>query len=216
MDSMEMFSLPFRMAADTGVSGGTETPTQPATPATTPPVTPAAPTPTAPATEPEKKSLTQAEIDALVAGAKKEGAEKNWKKHGFASEKEFDDFLTAAKADADAKKTEAQREKERADKLEAEKAEVLSRVEKAEAKAAALEAGVAKEKVDKLVKLLPTYEGETVEAKIQAILVDFPEFKAVTTPPVPNAKTPIKNQYSPSMAAADAELDKVFGARPAK
>jgi hypothetical protein len=157
--------------------------------------------------------MTQAELDALVAAAKKEGGEKLWKKHGFESEKAFDDFLAAAKTEAEAKKTEAQREKDRADQAENEKKDALSRAEKAEAKAAALEAGVPKEKVEKLVKLLPIFEGATLEAKIQAIIAEFPDFKGQSTPPLPSQNTRIKNQMSSTMAAADAELDKVFGSR---
>lgn len=200
-----MFQSRFLMAPD-APSGGTS-PTSPVTPPVTPTEVPSVTT-----TEPPtKQEMTQKEIDALISGAKREGAEKLWKKNGFASEKEFDDFVTAAKKEADAKKSEAQREKDRADKAELAIKAQEERANKAEAKAEALALGVPADKADDLVMLAMTEKGETVAARIKAALENRPWFKDAPAAQVPNLSTRVRNQTSASMQAADAELEKVFG-----
>lgn len=205
MDPLKFFGPRVFMAPDASGGGGTP----PAAPPAAPPATPPAPPPEPPA----KKEMTQTEIDALVAGAKKEGGEKLWKKHGFESEKAFEDFLTASKADADAKKTESQKNQDAKDAAEKREREANARADKAEAKAEALSLGVSPEKADRFIKLAMTYDGDTMKAKVEAALKENPEFKGKAQVEVPNANVRIKSQ-TPTMAAADAELDKVFGRRP--
>ena len=61
--------------------------------------------------EPAKKEMTQAELDALVSGSKKEGAEKLARQYGFttadgkADLKAFEAFVTASKKRVDDDKT---------------------------------------------------------------------------------------------------------------
>lgn len=209
MDPTKMISSRFVYDVDGGGggSGGNPPPTDPPkAPPSTPPANP-------PADPPAKKEMTQAEIDTLIAGAKREGGEKLWKKHGFESEKAFDDFLTASKAEADAKKSETQKEKDAREAAEKREQEALARADKAEAKAEALANGVPADKADRFIKLAMTYDGDTVQAKVKAALAENPEFKGQATPPIPSQNTRIKNQMSTTMAAADAELDKIFGSR---
>lgn len=156
-----------------------------------------------------KHELTQKEIDALVAGAKREGSEKVWQKNGFANEKEFDDFIKAAKAEADAKKSEVQREKERADKAESEKKMLEERANKAEAKAEALALGVPPDKAEDLVVLAMAEDGETITEKVKVALEKRPWFKDQSAQ-VPNLGAKVKNQTSGD-GAIDAELEKIFG-----
>ena len=52
----------------------------------------------------EVKTLTQKELNALIAAAKKDGAEKLWKKAGYESEEAFESFINAARQEAEAKK----------------------------------------------------------------------------------------------------------------
>jgi hypothetical protein len=136
-----------------GGSGGNNHPTDP--PKTSPSTPPANP----PADPPAKKEMTQAELDTLIAGAKKEGGEKLWRKYGFDNEKAFDDFLTTSKAEAEAKKSETQKEKDAREAAEKREKEALARADKAEAKAEALALGVPADKADRFIKLAMTYEG---------------------------------------------------------
>lgn len=213
MDPLKMFQNRISYAPENGGGGGGNPPpsTPPADPpktsTTTPPANP-------PADPPAKKEMTQAELDALVAGAKKEGGEKLWKKHGFENEKAFEDFLTMSKAAEDAKKTETQKEKEAREAAEKREREAIARADKAEAKAEALAQGVPADRADRFIKLAMTYDGDTVQAKVKAALVENPEFKGQTAQQIPSQNTKVKNQMSGTMAAADAELDKIFGARP--
>lgn len=159
----------------------------------------------------EVKTLTQKELNALVAAAKRDGAEKLWKKAGYESEEAFEAFLNAARQEAEAKKTELQKEKERADAAEKAKMELAARVERAEAKAEALALGVGSDKVDDLVTLAMLEQGDSVKAKVEAALEKRPWFKEAVGP---NISGKIKNQ-TPTMTTEqqriDAELDKVFG-----
>lgn len=209
MDPMRMISNRFMYEADGsgGGSGGNNPPTDPPkAPPSTPPANP-------PADPPAKKEMTQAELDTLIAGAKKEGGEKLWKKYGFDNEKAFDDFLTTSKAEAEAKKSETQKEKDAREAAEKREKEALARADKAEAKAEALALGVPADKVDRFIKLAMTYDGDTVQVKVKAAIAENPEFKGQTTQMIPSQNTKVRNQMSSTMAAADAELDKVFGFR---
>ena len=161
----------------------------------------------------EVKTLTQKELNALIAAAKKDGAEKLWKKAGYESEEAFESFINAARQEAEAKKTELQREKERADAAEKARAELAARAERAEAKAEALALGVGSDKVDDLVTLAMLEQGDTIKAKVEAALEKRPWFKDIVSPSISGK---IKNQ-TPNMTTEqqrlDAELDKVFGKR---
>lgn len=207
MDPMKMFQSRFLMAPDAPTPGPSPAPAPAPGPTPTPPPPSSAPSPESPV----KQEMTQKEIDALISGAKKEGAERVWQKSGFASEKEFDDFVKAAKAEADAKKSETQKEKERADKAESDKKMLEDRVNKAEAKAEALALGVSADKADDLVVLSMAEKGETVADRVKAALEKRPWFKEAIIAQVPRLDTRVRNQTSASMQAADAELDKVFG-----
>lgn len=209
MDPMRMISNRFMYEADGsgGGSGGNNPPTDP--PKTSPSTPPANP----PADPPAKKEMTQAELDTLIAGAKKEGGEKLWRKYGFDNEKAFDDFLTTSKAEAEAKKSETQKEKDAREAAEKREKEALARADKAEAKAEALALGVPADKADRFIKLAMTYEGDTVQAKVKAALAENPEFKGQAAQQIPSQNNKVRNQMSSTMAAADAELDKVFGSR---
>lgn len=205
MDTSEKFGYRLYMAPDSPAPGPALSPS----PA---PVTSPAPSPAPAPAEPEKKAMTQAEIDALVAGAKKEGGEKLWKKHGFDNEKAFEDFLAAAKVEADAKKTEAQKDKEAKDVAEKKANEAAARADKAEARAEAFLQGVSKDKVDDIVALAMNEEGATMADKIKAAIEKRPWAKeTVVAQQVPSQNAKIHSQFTPSMQAADAQLDAVFG-----
>jgi len=209
VDPMRMISNRFMYEADGAGGGGVGNP-PPTDPPKAPPSTPPA---NPPADPPAKKEMTQAELDTLIAGAKKEGGEKLWRKYGFDNEKAFDDFLTTSKAEAEAKKSETQKEKDAREAAEKREKEALARADKAEAKAEALALGVPADKVDRFIKLAMTYDGDTVQVKVKAAIAENPEFKGQTTQTIPSQNNKVRNQMSSTMAAADAELDKVFGSR---
>jgi len=123
----------------------------------------------------EEKKFTQAELNAINAKTKT----KFLKELGFDSEEDYKKHLS----DLEAKKPLEEKLKT----LETKQNEALSRAEKAEARLSVLELGVPKEKVDRVVKLAQTYDGETIDAKIEAVLKDFPEFKTAGVKPFGNA-----------------------------
>lgn len=91
--------------------------------------------------------------------------------------------LDALKKLRDEKMTDAEkalaREKEKDDAINAAKAEA----EGARAEAEALKRGVPADRVERLVKIAGTYEGATIAERLDAALKDFPEFtgKVATT-----------------------------------
>lgn len=116
------------------------------------------------------KTFTQEEVNAINAKTKN----KYLKELGFDSEEAYKKHLE-----------DLQKNKPLEEKLKGEetaKQEALSRAEKAEAKLSAINAGVPSSKADKVVKLAQTYEGDDIDAKIKAVLEDFPELKGVSTP----------------------------------
>lgn len=133
--------------------------------------------------EVQKKEMTQADLDALVSGSRKEGAEKLAKQFGFTTAdgkgdmKGFNDFVAAAKKRIDDDKTveEKAAEDRQKDKEAREAAE--ARALTAETKAEALVAGVDPKKIDRAMKLIPAYDGETPAEKVAAFLAEFPEYK---------------------------------------
>ncbi len=181
------------------------------TPAPTAPVPPVTPPTTPPeATKPEPK-YTDDDLNARAAAARKEGAEKAWKKHGFDSEKAFDDYMAAKKTEDDARKTEAQKDKEAREAAEKRAQEVESSMASIRLENAALKAGVSPDKAERFVKLAAAYDGVDDAAKIAAALADFPEFKTADASKLPNVGGKSKSQPNDDVAAAKAAAAKAFG-----
>lgn len=175
-------------------------------PAPTPaPVSPAAP-PEPPKPEPK---YTDDDLNARAAAARKEGAEKAWKKHGFDNEKAFDDYMAAKKTEDEARKTEAQKDKEAREAAEKKAQEVEASTAAIRLENAALKAGVSPDKAERFVKLAAAYDGADDAAKIAAALADFPEFKGGAA--LPNVGGKSKSQPNDDVAAAKAAAAKAFG-----
>jgi hypothetical protein len=66
--------------------------------------------------------------------------------------------------------------------LTKEKQEVLTKAELSESKVIAIAKGVNSEKVDKFIKVAQSYDGENMQEKINAALIDFPEFLTTKAP----------------------------------
>lgn len=170
---------------------------------------------------PEKKEMTQAELDALVSGSRKEGAEKLAKQFGFtttdgkADMKAFNDFVTASKKRIEDDKTAEQKAADERQKDKEAREAAEARALTAETKASALEAGVDPKKIDRAMKLIPAYDGDTPADKVAAFLAEFPEYKG-DGKPVPSGgfggKT--NNEHTTERQKAESELDTVFGKKP--
>lgn len=192
MDPKKMFFY----APDDGGAGGA---TPPAT--TTPP----------PSTEPPKPEpkYTDDDLNARAAAARKEAAEKLWKKHGFESEKAFEDYLTAKKSDDEKSKSDAQKALDAKTAAETRAAELEAGAQAIRLENAALKAGISAERAERFVKIAAAYDGDDAAAKVAAALKDFPEFKGAAT--LPNIGGQSKSQPNDDLAAAKAAAAKAFG-----
>lgn len=192
MDPRKMFFY----APEAGGAGGA-----------TPPETPA-PAPTPAAAKPEPK-YTDDDLNARAAAARKEAAEKVWKKHGFESEKAFEDYLAAKKTDDEKAKSDAQKAIEASEAAEKKAQEVESSAQAIRLENAALKAGVAPDRAERFVKIAAAYDGDDAAVKIAAALKDFPEFKGGAS--LPNIGDKSKSQPNDDLASAKAAAAKAFG-----
>lgn len=141
-------------------------------------------TQTDPATDPVQKKYDDNEVNAILARNKEKYANEGVKgllsTLGYDSADTLKEFIEKQKK----KETEGLSNEEKIKKefeeykkaQETEKAEVTKKLTAAETKAAILALGVPAEKADKVMKLSAGYDGETAEAKIKAVLEEFPEF----------------------------------------
>lgn len=143
------------------------------------PVTPAAPAQTPaiqPAPEPEQPKYTDKQLNDLIAkeaGKRQEKATADLlAKMGFKSIEEVEAFNKSRQESM----TQAEKDKLKLAEQEAAAATNAKERDEARAEVAALKAGVPADKVAKVVKLAAGYDGDTMEAKITALLADFPDF----------------------------------------
>lgn len=140
------------------------------------PATPAQTPATPPAPEPEQPKYTDKQLNDLIAkesGKRQEKATADLlAKMGFKSIEEVEAFNKSRQ------ESMTQAEKDKLKLAEQESAAATNAKERDEARAevAALKAGVPADKVAKVVKLAAGYDGDTMEAKITALLDDFPDF----------------------------------------
>ena len=145
---------------------------------TVPPATPAQGTPaTPPATEPaEQPKYTDKQLNDLIAkesGKRQEKATADLlAKMGFKSIEEVEAFIKTRQESM----TQAEKDKLKIAEQEAAAATNAKERDEAKAEVAALKAGVPADKVAKVVKLAAGYDGDTMDAKITALLADFPDF----------------------------------------
>lgn len=143
----------------------------------TPPATPA-PGATPPATDQalEQPKYTDKQLNDLIAkeaGKRQEKATADLlAKMGFKSIEEVEAFNKSRQESM----TQAEKDKLKLAEQEAAAATNAKERDEARAEVAALKAGVPADKVAKVVKLAAGYDGDTMEAKITALLADFPDF----------------------------------------
>ena len=123
------------------------------------------------------KTFTQEEVNALNAKTKLSERQALLKELGVEDTKDVKAALKKLKEQEDAKKTEAEKLQEaiKAEQTKATTAEQRATI--AEAQLEAIKLGVQADKAGKFVKLAMTYDGETITDKLNAVLVDFPDFK---------------------------------------
>lgn len=177
--------------------------------------TPPAPAPSqapgsAPAPAPAPKTYSEEELNGIVARRKSEEVDSLLKDLGIESKGSLKDRIAALKKYEDEHKSELDKEKESRTTAEKARDEAISRAERAEAKAEALGMGVDPEKIDRFLKVVGAYDGDTMSAKVKAALEDLPDFK-VQGVKIPNLKTPIKNQTTPEADAAKAAFNSALG-----
>ena len=148
----------------------TQTTTVPATPAQGTQATP-------PVTEPaEQPKYTDKQLNDLIAkesGKRQEKATADLlAKMGFKSIEEVEAFNKTRQESM----TQAEKDKLKIAEQEAAAATNAKERDEAKAEVAALKAGVPADKVAKVVKLAAGYDGDTMDAKITALLADFPDF----------------------------------------
>lgn len=178
----------------------------------TPPTVPASIDPPQPA---QIAKYTDKDLNDRAAAARREANEKVWKKHGFSSEKDFDDYLKGKRDEDEARKTESQRLKDEGDAHKKAADEARAEAMMARAEAEAMKVGVDPQKVERFVKIAMTYPGETSAEKIAATMKDFPtEFLPSSAPApkgAPSFGAPTKSQGSDGMEAARADLREAMG-----
>lgn len=118
-----------------------------------------------------EKTFTQTEVNAMNMKSKS----KYLKGLGFENEEDYKEALQKKKDNLSAD--------EKIKAMEATSNEALSRADKAEAKLTAIELGVPTARLEKVLKLAQTYDGDDMNAKINEVLKEFPEFKAASGVP---------------------------------
>jgi hypothetical protein len=152
-----------------------------------------------------------------VAKAKGDSIAALLKEHGLESTGKLKEDLKVLKDFRDKDKTEAQKladaNKETGEKLTAAETRALA----AEVKVQAMIAGVDPAKVERAAKLIPAYDGDTPQAKVEAFLKENPEFKATGGQQVPpGAGSKVKNQGTPEAMKAMADARAAMGLPPLK
>lgn len=165
-----------------GTGAGSAAPATPAAPATDPgsPAAPAGAPPATPAAD--AKTFTQEQVNDLIAKGTAKEIEKLAKDLGVADVKGLKDAAKKLKEYQDSQKTEAEKNAEALRVSAAEKETLSTENATLKAQLAAFQLGVKSDQLEKVVKLAGTYEGESIEDKIKAVIKDFPSFVAAAAP----------------------------------
>jgi len=154
-----------------------------------------------------ERTFTQNEIDAIVQDrlsrernkiAKDLGIDDNWDKAKY---QEFLQFQ-------EAQKTELEKAKEQATRLEAEKLELLTERERLSEEYAAAKLGIKPEALQDALALAKIKDGDSIEDKLGKVLEDYPVFKINTTVVAAKNIGSEKKDERPSASQADAWLAK--------
>jgi vacuolar-type H+-ATPase subunit I/STV1 len=157
----------------------------------------------------ETKTFTQEDINRVIGEAKKSSVAKVLKELGIEDVENTKEGMKKFKEWQDSQKTESEKLTGKLTEYEKSLQEKDKQVNDLNAKFTALSKGVQTDKVDKVIKLLSAYEGETIDAKIDAILTEFPEYKKGSAPASIGGQS--TGQQTNSLDSAKEQLNKIMG-----
>jgi hypothetical protein len=155
----------------------------------------------------ETKTFTQDQLDAVVKDRLARERDK------FARELGIDESFSKEKYDEfrkfqEAQKTELEKAKEQATKLEAEKLELLTERERLSEEYAAAKLGIKPEALQDALALAKIKDGNSIEDKLGKVLEDYPIFAMNNTNAAPKSIGSEKKDERPSTSQADTWLAK--------
>ena len=153
----------------------------------------------------EQRTFTQNELDAIIQDrlsrerakiSKDLGINDTWDKE------KYQEFLQYQES----QKTELERAKEQAQKLEAEKLELLAERERITEEFAAAKLGIKPEALVDALALAKIKDGESIEDKLSKVLEEYPVFKMNNTTTAVKTIGSEKKDERPSSSQADSWL----------
>ncbi len=123
----------------------------------------------------EERRFTQEEVNKLVGGAKSDGMKRVLKELGIDSVDNAKDALKKLRDLEEAQKSELEKAQGETETERKAREEAEAERESVRAELTAIRQGVPADKAGKVAKLSATYEGETSEERIKAVLDEFPE-----------------------------------------
>jgi hypothetical protein len=161
---------------------------------------------TAPEPKPAPK-YNDDDVNAIVAGKTKAATEKARAELMASLGLKDASEIEALKKAREAQMTEAEKLKAELDAIKGADAESKKEAQAIKAENAALKKGVPADKVERVKKLVASgaYEGDTVDAMVDAVLAEFPEYAKGST----SIGGPVKNQSIDDDAAMMAKLEEM-------
>lgn len=158
----------------------------------------------------EVKTFTQDEVNQLIGGAKTKAQEKILKDLGIDNIDNVKDALKRLKEKQEAEMTEVERHKKQNEELTKKLTEIENAKNTAETKSLMLMKGIDKDKIERALKLANTFDGETIDQKIDMMLKEYPEF-IKSTVQIPNIGAPTTGQSVSELDKARIEMRKAMG-----
>lgn len=161
-----------------------------------------------------EKTLTQSEVNKLIAKEAKKAQEKLLKQLGVEDFNSAKDGLAKFKEWQDSQKTEAEKQAERLQQLEADLNSVNQENENLKAQLSAVRAGVDAEYVEDVIVLAQRYvtEDVTIDDAIGKVIEKYPHFKGEQEEPKPNDPPAPKFSSGQHQKQTETEIDQWLNA----
>lgn len=162
----------------------------------------------------QEKTLTQSEVNNLIAKEAKKAQAKVLKQLGVEDFTSAKEGLEKFKEWQESQKTEAQKQAERLEQLEKEHGTALEQNKVLQAKLSAVGAGVDAKFVDDVIVLANNYvtEDVTMDDAIAQVLEKYPHFKGEPEEPTPNDPPAPKFSTGQHQKKQETELDQWLNA----
>lgn len=147
------------------------------------------------------KTFSQEELNSIIGTTKQKEREKILKELGVEDVNNVKDALKRLKEKQEAEMTEVERHKKQNEELTKKLTEIENAKNTAETKSLMLMKGIDKDKIERALKLANTFDGETIDQKIDMMLKEYPEFI--------KSAIQIPNIGAPTTGQSVSELDKV-------